>query len=67
MSNSNMHRELEDKESIQVIIRVRPLSDREKTDDAKLCIRSEAGNQRLLLVNGADTKSFAFDEIIGEE
>ena len=57
-----------DKDNIQVIVRVRPLNSREKGENAKSCLRfSEDNLNTLILDSKPEPKIFFFDLIADEE
>jgi hypothetical protein len=59
-----------DKDTVKVVIRVRPINEREKAggpgNKVKLCLSVE-GNQKILLDRGQEQKTFTFDYVALQE
>jgi hypothetical protein len=56
-------------DNIQVMVRVRPLNQREREDGSHSCVELDRDNQRQLMLDqgGAEAKNFYFDYVGGME
>ena len=63
-------RQTAEKDTIKVIIRIRPINEREKAggklDKVKLCLAVE-NNQKIILDRGQELKTFTFDYVALQE
>ncbi len=51
-------------DNIKVTIRIRPLSEKEKSDDPRICVRLDPNQKNTLVMEqGHDFKYFTFDSI----
>ena len=58
------------KDNVKVVIRVRPINEREKAggpaDKVKLCLTVER-NEKVILDRGMDQKTFTFDHVATQD
>lgn len=66
MLNTSLEKSKE-KDNIQVIVRVRPLNEREIMSGARSCLLIEEEKNKLILECKPDPKTFVFDYIAGEK
>jgi chromosomal replication initiation ATPase DnaA len=56
-----------EKDNIKVMVRVRPLNDREKREEAKACVVLDSDNPTSILLDSKpEPKQFYFDYVVGE-
>ena len=55
-----------EKDNIQVIIRVRPLCDKELQLGARSCLQTDENEQKLIIDSKPDPKAFIFDYVAAE-